>query len=193
MPGAFSWSGTEMEYRPTVPLTAGKLYSVNIRDSATDMAGRQLTGGHAWQFTTASSASVSLRSIGTGTEQFWNRSAAHPAWVTSAVQAGPVLVLTHSTGCAPCDEMIAICDPLSIQYSGRLAYYELTSGEDEPGATETFTAYDPDGDPHYVPLTTILTKGPGGTIIWHSWEGAFDEATLVSWIDDAIEYHYTYR
>lgn len=192
LPGTFSWGGATLTFVPAQPMAAGTMYSVIIQDFATDLSGNSLDNGFTWHFTTAQDSASGLRSIGTGSEQFWDRTTSHPAWVAAAVQTKPLLILTHSTGCAPCDAMMAICEPLSVEYAGQFAYYNITSGTDEPEATDCFAAYDPDGEPHYVPLTTIVTKGPDGSILWHSWEGAFDEAMLVSWIDDAISYHSLY-
>lgn len=130
---------------------------------------------------------VFIHDIGPGENDFWDRTVSHPSWVVTAVQTTPQLILTHSTGCAPCDAMLAICGPLSIEYSGRITYYDITSGVDEPEASDCFDAYDPT-DPNYVPLTTIVTMGPSNNIIWHSWEGVVDEYVLRGWIEDAILY-----
>jgi hypothetical protein len=84
--------------------------------------------------------------------------------------------------------MTETCSKVSTAYSGKITYHKLVSGTNEPQATDTFKAYDP-VPPNYVPLTTVLTKGPNNTVIWHSWEGVVDQATLSSWLDDAITYH----
>lgn len=130
-------------------------------------------------------------SIGTGDDEYWSMAVSHPSWIVTAVQTRPQLILTHSTGCAPCDTMLAICGPLSTELGSQIDYSEFTSGTNEPEATDCFDAYDRT-DPHYVPLTTIVTEGPNNTIIWHSWEGVVDEAELRSWLEDAIAYHEEY-
>ncbi len=189
IPGAFSWNGKTLTFTPTSSLAAGTIYTITVGSSAVDTTGLHLDCGmYSWQFTTAGGSAATLRSIGTGQNDFWSATTAHPSWAVTAVQARPVLILTHTEGCAPCETMIGICGDVSSDYSGQITYYDLTSGINEPQATDCFTAYDP-VPPNYVPLTTVLTLGPNSQIIWHSWEGVIDEATLSSWIDDAISYH----
>ena len=193
VPGAFSWNGNTLIFTPTSQMSEGSIHTVTIGSTAVDMAGLHLDSGiYRWQFTTAGGGASTLRSIGTGANEFWSASTSHPAWAANAVQIKPVLILTHTQGCAPCETMIGICGKVSSGYGTQITYYDLTSGVNEPDATDCFGAYDP-VPPNYVPLTTILTKGPNNTIIWHSWEGVIDEATLSSWIDDAITYHNQYR
>jgi len=194
IPGIFSWSGNTLTFKPSTQLAAGTVYTATIGENAHDINGKKLDCGmYRWVFTTATgTGTITRRDIGNGDNEFWSRAVSHPSWVTTAVQTKPQLILTHSTGCAPCDTMISICGPLSTEYTGQIVYYDITSGTDEPEATDCFGAYDPNGEPHYVPLTTVVTKGPNNTIIWHSWEGVVDEVTLRSWIDDAISYHDEY-
>ncbi|MFO7618462.1 MAG: Ig-like domain-containing protein [Thermoplasmata archaeon] len=189
--GTHSWSGNTLTYHPSQELAAGASYTVTIGSGALDRFGNPLDSGvYKWYFSTQSSdGTATLRAIGTGSDDFWSRSTAHPSWAASAVQAKPVLIFTHSEGCAPCVTQTGINENVYTKYQNHITYYDLLSGTDEPQATDTFGAYDPDGAPHYVPLTTVLTIGPNNAIIWHSWEGVVDEATLSSWIDDAIAYH----
>ena len=84
-----------------------------------------------------------------------------------------------------------ICESIYSRYSGNIRYFDYVSGVNSQ-ANDCFSAYDPDGSPNYVPLTTVLTKGPNNTIIWHSWEGVVEEPILMGWVDDAINYHSEY-
>ena len=191
--GTFSWSGNTMRYTPSGSLPEGTYYTVTIGSGAKDTEGNNLDcGSYTWRFTTAGGTTTTTRrDIGTGDNDFWSTSVNHPSWVQSDVQSKPVLILTHTTGCYPCEIMIGTCSDVYSTYSAQITYYDLTSGTNEPQATECFSAYDP-VPPNYVPLTTILTKGPNNLIIWHSWEGVVEEATLESWIDDALSYHSDY-
>ncbi len=133
-----------------------------------------------------------VHGIGTGSQQFWTLDIQHPSWVIETLQDRPIMILTHSEGCAPCVTQTDICESIYPRYADDLAYYDLLSGTDEPEASQTFEAYDPNGPPNYIPLTTVLTVGPDGTIIWHSWEGVVDANTLNIWIEDALDYHGKY-
>ena len=126
--------------------------------------------------------------IGTGENDFWTTATNHPSWAIEAVQAQPVLIFTHSTDCSPCITQTEICESVYATYSTEIKYYDFVSGVD-PQAPACFDAYDPDGEAHYIPLTVVLTEGPGNTIIWHSWEGVVEEDVLTEWIEYAITYH----
>lgn len=194
VPGSFSWSGTSLRFEPSSQLSEGTMYTVTIGETAADIQDNHMEcGAYQWFFTTAGGASTGTRrDIGTGENDFWSRSTDHPSWVVSAVQSKPVMILTHSEGCAPCITQTGICESVDSRYSDSITYFDITSGVDEPQATDCFGAYDPDGPPSYIPLTTVLTMGPNNQIIWHSWEGVIDEATLSGWIDDAVSYHQDY-
>ncbi len=192
IPGSFSWNDKTMTFTPTSSLTAGTIYTVTIGSTSVDTTGLHLDCGmYSWQFTTSGGGAVTLRTIGTGQNEFWSATTSHPSWAVTAVQSRPVLILTHTQGCAPCEQMIVICGDVSASYGSQITYYDITSGVNEPQATDCFAAYDP-VPPNYVPLSTILTMGPNNQIIWHSWEGVVDAATLSSWLDDAITYHNQY-
>ncbi|MBA3044930.1 MAG: Ig-like domain-containing protein [Candidatus Thermoplasmatota archaeon] len=189
VPGVFSWNDRALTFTPTSLMNEGTIYTVTVGSTAIDTTGLHLDCDmYSWQFTTAGGSAITLRSIGTGENDFWSAAVTHPSWAINDVQTKPILILTHTQGCAPCETMMGICGEVSSVYSASITYYDLTSGTDEPQATDCFAAYDP-VPPNYVPLTTILTKGPNNSIIWHSWEGVVDEATLTSWVDDAITYH----
>ncbi len=54
--------------------------------------------------------------------------------------------------------------------------------------------YDPDGAPHYIALTGIITliENDGKVeYAWHAWEGDMTESEIEGWIKDAIYYHHT--
>ncbi len=178
-----------MTFKPSGAFAAGTSYTATIAYEAVDSYGNHLDCEiYRWYFTTEG-GSTTRRDIGSGENDFWSRPVSHPSWAVSDVQFKVVLIFTHSEGCAPCITQTGICESVYSTYSSNLKYYDLLSGTDEPEATETFSAYDPNGEPHYIPQTTVLTKGPNNSIIWHSWEGVIDEPALSSWIEDAISYH----
>jgi len=198
--GTFSWSGKKMTYMLSQPLAEATTYRVTVGGGARCVCGNPLDCGmYAWSFTTAGAVSTDRRDIGSGANDFWTVYPAahvsagtvvnHPQWVRTAVQTKPLFILTHSEGCAPCDTMVGIYNNVKPNYGSQIAFYELISGTNEPQATETFTAYDPNDSQHYVPLPIIISKGPGGEIIWHSWEGVVYQEDLISWFDDALSYY----
>lgn len=193
IPGSFSWSGNTVRYTPSGSLPEGTYYTVSIGSGAVDMDGKAMDCGvYTWRFTTAGGTTTTTRrDVGTGDNDFWPTSVNHPSWVTADVQSKPLLILTHTEGCAPCITMTDTCNKISATYTSQISFYDLISGTNEPQASECFSAYDP-VPPNYVPLTTILTKGPNNQIIWHSWEGVVEEAVLESWINDALSYHSDY-
>ena len=191
--GTSSWSGNTLRYTPSGSLTVGTYYTVTIGYGAVDTEGNHLDCEiYTWRFTTeGGTTTTTRRDIGTGENDFWPATVSHPFWVSADLLSKPVLILTHTEGCQPCVVMTGTCTELSETYSGQIIFYDLLSGTDEPQATECFAAYDTE-PPNYVPLTTILTKGPNNQVIWHSWEGIVDKAVLSSWIDDALSYHEDY-
>ena len=198
--GAFSWSGRTMTYTPSQPFASGTTYRATIGNGARCVCGNPLDCGmYAWSFTTTGSVSADRRGVGTGDGDFWTNypldhtspggAVDHPQWIRTTVETKVLVILTHSEGCAPCITMTEIFNKVKAEYGSQLAYYDLLSGTNEPQASETFSAYDPDGEPHYIPLPIIISKGPSGEIIWHSWEGVVYDYEFYSWIDDAISYH----
>ncbi|MCK5024481.1 MAG: Ig-like domain-containing protein [Thermoplasmata archaeon] len=187
--GTFSWNGNTIRYTPSGSLTAGTHYTVTIGNDAVDIDGRHLDCDvYTWRFTTDGGTITTRRDIGIGDNDFWSTTVNHPSWVMINVQSKPVLILTHTEGCLPCIAMTESCNELSETYTSQITFYDLISGTHEPQASECFSAYDP-VPPNYVPLTTIVTKGPNNQIIWHSWEGEVEKSVLSSWIEDAILYH----
>jgi hypothetical protein len=196
--GSFSWNGICVTFTPSVPLAADTYYTGYIGSGTRDRSGLPLDCGmYSWSFSTASPPST-RRDVGTGADDFWieypsthpssGGAVQHPEWVLSALDSGVVMILDHSEGCAPCIRQGTIC--LSISSANPdITYIDLSSGTDEPDASEGFAAYDPNGGVHYVPLTIVVTRvqsPTGGTAIgWHAWEGVIDESSLQSWIADA--------
>ena len=200
--GTFSWSGYSMTFDPVQNLPDDAYYSVTIGSSARDATGAPLDcGSYSWSFSTADLPTV-RRDIGVAAGDFWTvyptthpsagQTVIHPEWVLTALEQGVVMILDHSEGCYPCIQQTAICESVYASYP-ELEYFDLSSGTDEPEASEAFAAYDPNGDIHYVPLTIIVTRAIDGlgneVVAWHSWEGVVDEVTLTSWIQDAQSYY----
>ncbi|MFH0816936.1 MAG: Ig-like domain-containing protein [Methanobacteriota archaeon] len=199
--GAFSWSGRTMTYVPYQALAQGSTYRVTVGSGARCVCGNPLDCGiYAWSFTTVGGTATDVRrDVGTGDDDFWTAypsshlhagtTVNHPQWVRTAVASKPIFILTHSEGCAPCITMTDIYNNVKAKYGSQLAFYDLISGTSEPQANETFAAYDPNDSQHYVPLPIVLSKGPGGEIIWHSWEGVVYQPELEGWLNDALSYH----
>jgi len=200
--GSFSWNGIYMTFTPSGPLAAETSYTVYIGSGTRDMSGLPLDCGmYSWSFSTASPPAT-RRDVGTGADDFWityptshpssGGTVQHPDWVISALGSGVVMILDHSEGCAPCIQQGSICRSISSA-NPDITYIDLSSGTDEPDASEGFAAYDPNGGVHYVPLTIVVTKvqsPSGGTVIgWHAWEGVIDESSLQSWIADAKSHY----
>lgn len=199
--GSFAWSGITMTFTPSAPLADQTYYTVTIGQYARDTAGSPLDCSvFAWSFITGYPPTV-RRDVGTGVDDFWivyppthpsgGSPVQHPQWALSAVESGVVMILDRSEGCLPCTQQTSICEAVYSSYPG-IHYLYLTSGANEPDASEAFAAYDPSGAVHYVPLTVVLTKvqsPSGGTAIgWHSWEGVIDQGSLSGWIADAISH-----
>lgn len=116
----------------------------------------------------------------------------HPAWVTDLLDDGPLIILTHSQGCAPCIDQGNDVKAVMDVHGTRITYLDLLTGGSDKRANDTFDAYDANGDPHYIPLTIVLTKAvtPEGTkIVWHATEGATGAQWIESYVKDAIYYH----
>lgn len=200
--GLFSWIATTLTFTPSGSLLDQTHHTVTVGQGARDMEGSQLDCVvFTWSFITGSPPTV-RRDVGTGVEDFWityptthpssGATVQHPEWVLSALDSGVVMILDHSEGCAPCIQQGTICRSISSA-NPDIVHIDLSSGTDEPDASEGFAAYDPNGGTHYVPLTIVVTRvqSPTGTsaIGWHSWEGVIDESSLLSWIADAKSHY----
>lgn len=116
----------------------------------------------------------------------------HPAWVTDMLEDGPLIILTHSTGCAPCIEQGDDVRMVMDAHGSRITYLDLLSDGSDQRAYDTFAAYDANGDPNYIPLTIVLTKmrtSEGTRIVWHATVGATGVGWIESYVKDAIYYH----
>ncbi|MCU0799243.1 MAG: hypothetical protein MUC62_06175 [Candidatus Thermoplasmatota archaeon] len=118
---------------------------------------------------------------------------AHPSWITERIKNGPILVLAHSEGCAPCIQQQEDVVTIKGIYGSDMQFLDLLSGSDAR-ATEAFGSYDPNGSPNYIPLTILFTliKDNSGNvrIAWHSHEGATGGEWLTNYVKDAIYYHH---
>lgn len=199
--GSFAWSGTTMTFSPSSLLGDQTYYTVTVGQGSKDLEGLSLDCSvFTWSFFTGSPP-TERRDVGTGADDFWTTyppmhplsggTVQHPAWVLSALESGTVMILDHSEGCLPCIQQTSICEAVYSAYPG-IHYFDLSSGTDEPQASEAFAAYDPNGAVHYVPLTVVVTNvhlTSGETVIgWHSWEGVIDQSSLSSWIADAMSH-----
>ena len=200
--GAFTWAGYAMTFRPAQGLPDDSYFTATIGSGARDATGAPLDcGSYMWSFSTGDLPTV-RRGIGTGVGDFWTvypathpssgQTVIHPDWVIAALEQGVGLILDHSEGCYPCIQQTGICESVYATHP-ELQYFDLSSGTDEPEASQAFAAYDPNGGAHYVPLTIVVTKAEddfGNEVIaWHSWEGVVDLVTLTSWIQDAQSYY----
>jgi len=117
---------------------------------------------------------------------------AHPAWVTDLLEDGPLIILTHSTGCAPCIAQGNDVRTVMDVHGPRITYLDLLSDGTDQRAYDTFDAYDANGGQSYIPLTIVLSKmrtSDGTKIVWHATEGATGAAWIESYVKDAIYYH----
>ncbi len=116
----------------------------------------------------------------------------HPTWVTDLLEDGPLIILTHSTGCAPCIDQGNDVRAVMDVHGSRITYLDLLSDGTDQRAYDTFDAYDANGGQSYIPLTIVLTKmrtSDGTRIVWHATEGATGAAWIESYVKDAIYYH----
>ncbi|MGQ9721769.1 MAG: hypothetical protein ACUVXA_10665 [Candidatus Jordarchaeum sp.] len=142
-----------------------------------------------------------VHSLGTGNDGFWidhpiDGSITHPQWVIDSLQKGCVVFVVHRmycTWCAPqADRVIALAEKYEHD---NLVFYDLDI--DQGGATEMkgydSLIYDPDGAPHYIALTGIITlieKDGSKQVAWHAWEGDMEESEIEDWMKDAMYYHH---
>ncbi len=116
----------------------------------------------------------------------------HPSWVVERLTSGPVIILDHSTGCAPCEAQTRDIDAVLARYPGQVTYLDVLADGSDQRAYDAFEAYDVNGGQHYIPLTVIVTRvadGSSSRIVWHSTEGATGAEWLDLYIRDAIYYH----
>ena len=140
--------------------------------------------------------------IGSGRNDWWvvypevnpnpGQTVTHPTWVMDALQDGPLIILDHSEGCAPCVQQTADFKAVLKDYHGQITYIDLLADGNDQRAYDAFDAYDANGDPPYIPLTIVVTQvneGDGTKIIWQSTEGATGQDWLHGYVQDAIYYY----
>jgi len=142
--------------------------------------------------------------VGSGAGDFWinypsghpqsGQPISHPQWVLNSLENSCVLLVIHRTGCYWCQAQADRVIELGNKYKDSLTFYDLDlelGGDVESKGYEAI-AYDPDGDPHYIALTAIITSiDNNGSVeyIWHGWEGDMDKSDLEGWIKDGIYSH----
>jgi len=115
----------------------------------------------------------------------------HPSWVGDALDDGPLIILDHSEGCAPCVAQTRDIEAVMREYQGQITYLDILAGGSDQRASDAFDAYDPNGDPPYIPLTVIVTRvrdGDGTRDVWHLTEGATGQDWIEGYVRDAIYY-----
>ena len=120
----------------------------------------------------------------------------HPSWVEDALNDGPLIILDHSEGCAPCVAQTGDIEAVMRNFQGDIVYLDILADGSDQRAYDAFDAYDPNGDPQYIPLTVIVTriKDEDGTrIVWHSNEGATGQDWIEGYVKDAIYYFHMSR
>ncbi len=118
----------------------------------------------------------------------------HPQWILDALKTQSVVILDHSTGCAPCDQQMADMAIVLEEHGLEVADYDIVADGSDQRAYECFDAYDPNDAQSYVPLTIMLTLMEDGNgnvrVVWHSTEGATGEEWINAYMEDAIYYHH---
>jgi len=148
---------------------------------------------------------VPVHSLGTGADDFWiayppghpqsGQPISHPQWVLNSLKNSCVLLVLHRTGCYWCQAQADRVIEFGNKYENNLTFYDLDLGlgGDIENKGYDAIAYDPDGYPHYIALTTIITlidNNGGVEYCWHGWEGDMDESDLEGWIKDGIYYYH---
>lgn len=117
----------------------------------------------------------------------------HPSWVLELLEDGPILILDHSTNCIPCiNQEEAANAVLEEVGEDAIAFENLIADPNNERANALFEVYDPNGRKSLVPLTVIITlvEKDGNVVVgWKSAEGETGEDWLLSYVEDAIEYH----
>jgi thiol-disulfide isomerase/thioredoxin len=112
----------------------------------------------------------------------------HPNWVLDALESKPVLIYGHKecSYCAPQEEAI---EKLLKEYGEKIQYFDVWAEGNDPKVAD-MASYDPNGDPHYVPLTVILTLVTDGNgqvqVGWHSSEDITGEDWLRKYLSNAL-------
>ncbi|MGM0510737.1 MAG: hypothetical protein ACQESD_06385 [Thermoplasmatota archaeon] len=180
--------------------SAGYVFFMNTSDDANDTNttpdDNQDTGGEWWE-------SYQPRyDVGSGEDDWWidypeinpetGSSVEHPQWVLDSLQEKPVVIFTHSEGCAPCVEQQEDIGPIMDEYGAEVRYYDLMADGSDLKAFDVFDSYDSNGGQSYIPLTAVVTLEEHNgdvEVVWHSTEGATGEDWIRDYMKDAIYYH----
>ncbi len=141
--------------------------------------------------------------LGSGEENWWidnpeihpepGSSVDHPQYVLDSLKNKPVVIFAHSEDCAPCIQQQEDIEPVLDEYGAEVVYYDLMADGSDPKAMEAYDAYDSNGDPAYIPLTSMVTLVEDNNgdvqVTWHSTEGATGEQWIRDYMKDAIYYH----
>ena len=140
-----------------------------------------------------------VHSLGSGDADFWidhtiDGSITHPQWVIDDLQSNCVVFVVHRHTCAYCDPQAQRVIALSEEYEDSVNFYDLDidlGGDIEMMGYDSLI-YDPNGAPHYIALTGIITliENDGKVeYAWHAWEGDMTESEIEDWMKDAMYYH----
>lgn len=146
-------------------------------------------------------AYIPVRSLGTGDNDFWidhpiDGTISHPQWVKDSLENGCVFFVVHRHTCTWCDPQAQRVIVLGEKYkNANLVFYDLDIdlGGDIKNKGYQVLMYDPDGPPHYIALTAVITLiEDDGEVqyAWRAWEGDMTEDEIESWMKDAMYYHH---
>lgn len=144
-----------------------------------------------------------VHSLGTGDNGFWidhpiDGAITHPQWVIDSLQSNCVVFVVHRHTCTWCDPQAQRVIALAEKYKDSVNFYDLDidlGGDTEMKGYDSLI-YDPDGAPHYIALTGIITlieKDGNIEHAWHAWEGDMEESEIEDWMKDAIYYNHRNR
>lgn len=143
-------------------------------------------------------------SVGSGSDDWWTvysnqhpgagSEVDHPSWVLDLLEDGPILILDHSTNCEACIKQEEAANAVLEEVGeDSIAFENLIADPENERANALFEIYDPNAGTWYIPLTVIITlvEDEDGNVVvgWHSGEGDTGEDWLLSYVEDAIEYH----
>ncbi len=148
---------------------------------------------------------TSLYSQGSGENNWWinypdkhpdsGESVNHLEWIKQNIEKKPILIVVHRAGQPCCEPQAIKAREVANEYPDDLIFHDLdlTTDSDTYDKAYEISIYDPDGEPHLIALTIVLTKIKDNSgkvsIAWHSWEGDMDKLVLESWVRDGIYYY----
>lgn len=119
----------------------------------------------------------------------------HPSWVLDALESNSVVVYVHK-GCGYCLPQTEAMGEVSSEYGDSFVYFDIPASGSDARIEESVVTYDPNGGVQYVPVTAIVTLGPGsdGKIqpIWHSTDKVTGKEWIENYVQDAISYYNEY-